>query len=103
MRMSSKYLGRLLIVDDDETVRRFYEATLGHTGFVVELAPDLKRMKELVTQFSFDADEHGLRLLLQQALRRHDVLDFGGADAVRLRSDPILSAPRRNSSRRRDC
>jgi hypothetical protein len=30
-----------------------------------------------------DADQHGLRLLLHQALRGHHVLDFRGTDAVR--------------------
>jgi DNA-binding NtrC family response regulator len=74
----SKYLGRILIVDDDVAVCKFYESTLLNAGFVVEIANDLKRMKEAVSQYSFDAvlldlklgqeeGMEGLPFLLKQA------------------------------------
>ncbi len=53
--MSSKYFGRLLIVDDDPVICRLYEATLAHAGFVVSVANDLRQMRDLVGQFSFTA------------------------------------------------
>ena len=76
--MASKYFGRLLLVDDDPVMCRLYEATLGHAGFVVSVANDLRQMRELAGQFSFSAvildlnlgDEYGidgLPFLLKQA------------------------------------
>lgn len=76
--MSSKYFGRLLIVDDDPVICRLYEATLAHAGFVVSVANDLRQMRDLVGQFSFTAvildlnlgNEYGidgLPFLLKQA------------------------------------
>ena len=38
---------------------------------------------DALAQTPFDADQHGFRFLLQQALRRHDVFDFGRADTQR--------------------
>ncbi len=76
--MSSRYFGRILIVDDDPIIGRLYEATLAHAGFVVSTANDLRQMRDLVSQFSFtavvldlnlgeDYGMDGLPFLLKQA------------------------------------
>jgi len=52
--VSTKYMGRALLVDDDEKITKFYEAVLANAGFIVDIAHDLKHMKDLMTQFYFD-------------------------------------------------
>ena len=52
---TSKYLGRILLVDDDEKVTRFYDTVLAQEGYIVDVCHDLKHMKELMAQFYFDA------------------------------------------------
>lgn len=64
----SKYLGRILIVDDDAAICKFYAATLESAGFVTETSNDLKRMRELVSQFSFDAVLLDLKLGQEEGL-----------------------------------
>ena len=54
---------------------------------------------DALAQLAIDGDQHGLRLLLQQALGRQHVLDFGGADAVRQAGEGAVAS--RYASRRR--
>ncbi|MCX6110832.1 MAG: sigma-54 dependent transcriptional regulator [Proteobacteria bacterium] len=51
----SKYLGRILLVDDDESITRFYETFLTAAGFIAHSCHDLKTAKDLLTQYYFDA------------------------------------------------
>jgi DNA-binding NtrC family response regulator len=51
----SRYLGRLLIVDDEASSRQYYEALLSKTGYEVDACEDLRRMQESMTQVFYDA------------------------------------------------
>jgi DNA-binding NtrC family response regulator len=51
----SRYLGRLLIVDDEASTRQYYEALLSKTGYEVDVCEDLRRMQEAMTQVFYDA------------------------------------------------
>lgn len=48
-------MGRILLVDDDEKITRFYDTVLCQQGFIVDVSHDLKHMKELMAQFYYDA------------------------------------------------
>ena len=52
---AAKYMGRILLVDDDELVTQFYETFLTAAGFITHTSRDLKSTKELLTQYYFDA------------------------------------------------
>lgn len=65
---NGRYLGRLLLVDDDEQVTRFYETFLSSAGFVVDICHDLRKMKELLSQLYFDAVLLDLQLGLEDGL-----------------------------------
>lgn len=52
---NSKYMGRILLVDDDEKITRFYDTVLANAGFIVDVCHDLKHMKDLMAQYYFDA------------------------------------------------
>ena len=53
--VGSKYMGRILLVDDDEAITLFYETVLGAAGFITHTCHDLKTAKELLKQYYFDA------------------------------------------------
>ena len=44
---AAKYMGRILLVDDDELVTQFYETFLTTAGFITHISRDLKSTKEL--------------------------------------------------------
>ncbi|MFW7379835.1 MAG: sigma-54-dependent transcriptional regulator [Oligoflexus sp.] len=48
------YNGRLLIIDDDANVCKFYAATLSANGFVVDTGYDLESMREYLNRHSYD-------------------------------------------------
>jgi two-component system response regulator GlrR len=65
---NGRYLGRLLLVDDDEQITKFYETYLTAAGFIVDTCHDLRKMKELLTQFYFDAILLDLQLGSEEGL-----------------------------------
>jgi DNA-binding NtrC family response regulator len=66
--MDNGFKGRILIVDDDETVCVFYEKMLVRAGFLVDLAKNLGEMRTRLSAVSYDfvlldlnlGEEHGL-------------------------------------------
>lgn len=52
---NGRYLGRLLLVDDDEQITKFYDTYLTAAGFTVDVCQDLRKMREMMSQFYFDA------------------------------------------------
>jgi two-component system, NtrC family, response regulator GlrR len=65
---NGRYLGRLLLVDDDDQITKFYETFLTAAGFVVDTCQDLRKMKELLSQLYFDAVILDLQLGLEDGL-----------------------------------
>ena len=51
----STYQGRLLLVDDDEKVCKFYSATFAREGYTVSTCNDLEAMREALQNHSYDA------------------------------------------------
>ena len=51
----NRYMGRILLVDDDENITRLYDNILTNAGFIVDVSHDLKRMKDFMAQFYYDA------------------------------------------------
>ncbi len=51
----NSYLGRILLVDDDEKVRNFYTATFTRAGYTTIAVSDLASMREALSKYSFDA------------------------------------------------
>lgn len=49
------YNGRILLVDDDEDVRNFYNATFSSEGYATTSCPDLESMREALALHSYDA------------------------------------------------
>ena len=52
---ATKYMGRILLVDDDEMITRFFEAFLNAAGFLTHACQDLRALREVMTQYYFDA------------------------------------------------
>lgn len=65
---NGRYLGRLLLVDDDEQITKFYETFLTTAGFVVDTCHDLRKMRDLLSQLYFDAVLLDLQLGLEDGL-----------------------------------
>lgn len=49
------YKGRILLVDDDEMVRKIYAATFNHAGYLTTTCADLSCMRESLVNHSYDA------------------------------------------------
>ncbi len=64
----SRYMGRILLVDDDETITRLYDSILTSAGFVVDTSHDLRRMKDFMAQFYYDAVLLDLQLGQEEGL-----------------------------------
>jgi two-component system response regulator GlrR len=65
---NGRYLGRLLLVDDDEQITKFYETFLTSAGYVVDTCHDLRKMRDLLSQLYFDAVLLDLQLGLEDGL-----------------------------------
>lgn len=65
---NGRYLGRLLLVDDDEQITKFYETFLTTAGFVVDTCHDLRKMRDLLSQLYFDAVLLDLQLGIEDGL-----------------------------------
>jgi DNA-binding NtrC family response regulator len=65
---NGRYLGRILLVDDDEQITKFYETFLTAAGFVVDTCHDLRKMRDLLSQLYFDAVLLDLQLGLEDGL-----------------------------------
>jgi DNA-binding NtrC family response regulator len=61
--------GRILIIDDDPNICRFYNATFSHAGFLVDVGESLADLKELLKRHSYDG------VLLDLSLEKEYGLD----------------------------
>lgn len=51
----NNYNGRLLLVDDDDKVRRFYSATFNRAGYIASSCENLEEMRDSLQKHSYDA------------------------------------------------
>ena len=63
-----EYMGRVLLVDDDETIRAIYGDTLGRQGFGVDEAANLHEMMDSLNSHSYEAILLDLELGSEQGL-----------------------------------